>query len=63
MRILLTGNNGYIGTVLTKELLKKHYEVIGYDIDYFYDCNLDIIETNKIKHIRKDTEQTTIKKI
>jgi len=54
MRILLTGNNGYIGTVLTEELLKKHYEVTGYDVDYFYDCNLDKIETKKIRHIRKD---------
>jgi nucleoside-diphosphate-sugar epimerase len=31
MKILLTGNNGYIGTVLTSELLKKNYEVAGYD--------------------------------
>ena len=54
MKILLTGNNGYIGSVLTKELLNKHYEVIGYDVDYFYDCNLSKIETNQIKHIKKD---------
>jgi nucleoside-diphosphate-sugar epimerase len=54
MRILLTGNNGYIGTVLANELLKKNYEVVGYDVDYFYDCNLDRIDTKNIKHIRKD---------
>ena len=54
MRILVTGNNGYIGTVLTQELLYKHYEVIGYDIDYFYDCNLQKLKTNEIRHIRKD---------
>ena len=54
MRILLTGNNGYIGTVLTNELLKKNYEVVGYDIDYFYDCNLDISQSKLIKHIKKD---------
>jgi len=54
MRVLLTGNNGYIGTVLTKELLKKNYEVIGYDVDYFYDCILDNVESDKIKHITKD---------
>ena len=54
MRILLTGNNGYIGTVLTNELIKRKYEIVGFDIDYFYDCNL--IETNSklIKHIKKD---------
>ena len=47
MRILLTGNNGYIGSVLTDELLKKNYQVTGYDIDYFYDCNLNQIEKKK----------------
>ena len=59
MRILLTGNNGYIGTVLTNELLKKKYEIVGFDIDYFYDCNL--IETNSkvIKHIKKDIRTIT----
>ena len=54
MRILLTGNNGYIGSVLTDELLKKNYQVTGYDIDYFYDCNLNQIEKKKIKQIKKD---------
>ena len=53
MKILVTGNNGYIGTVLTSELHKKNYEVVGYDVDYFYDCNL--INKNKklIKHTKK----------
>ena len=54
MRILLTGNNGYIGSVLTDELLKKNYQVTGYEIDYFYDCNLNKIEKKKIKQIKKD---------
>ena len=39
MRVLLTGNNEYIGKVLTKELLRKNYEVISYDVDYFYTAN------------------------
>ena len=59
MKILVTGNNGYIGTVLVDELFKKNYDVIGYDIDYFYDCNL----TNKInkltKQIKKDIRNIT----
>jgi nucleoside-diphosphate-sugar epimerase len=54
MRILLTGNNGYIGTVLTNELIKKNYEVVGYDINYFYDCNLDNVGEKVVKHIKKD---------
>jgi UDP-glucose 4-epimerase len=40
MKILVTGNNGYIGTVLTSELHKKNYEVVGYDADYFDNCIL-----------------------
>ena len=54
MKILVTGNNGYIGTVLIDELLKKNYEVVGYDIDYFYDCDLIRVEDKLIKHIKKD---------
>lgn len=54
MKILLTGNNGYIGTVLTKELLKKNYEIFGYDIDYFYDCNLINLNNKIIHHKKKD---------
>jgi nucleoside-diphosphate-sugar epimerase len=36
------------------ELLKKNYDVVGYDIDYFYDCNLDKVHSKVIKHIKKD---------
>ena len=52
MKILITGNNGYIGSVLTSELLKIGYEVIGYDINYFYDCAL-LYEDLKYRHIQK----------
>ena len=37
MRVLVTGNNGYIGTVMTRMLLSEGYEVTGFDIDYFED--------------------------
>ncbi len=61
MKILVTGNNGYIGTVLTKELLKKSYDVVGLDTDYFYDCNLDKKkDEQKIKHIKKDIRNIDI---
>ena len=61
MKILVTGNNGYIGTVLTEELLKKNYDVVGLDTDYFYDCNLTNKEQNKIKHIKKDVRSINSK--
>ena len=40
MKILVTGNLGYIGTVLVPELIKKNYNVIGFDTGYFKDCIL-----------------------
>jgi nucleoside-diphosphate-sugar epimerase len=38
MRILVTGNLGYIGSVLSEILQNKGYDVMGYDIGYFKDC-------------------------
>ena len=37
MRILLTGDRGYIGSVLVSELVEKGYEVVGLDIGFFED--------------------------
>ncbi len=59
MKILVTGNNGYIGTVLVEELLKKNYQVIGYDTDYFYDCNLTDKNIKLTKQIKKDIRNIT----
>lgn len=33
MRIIITGNKGFIGSNLTNYLISKNYSVIGYDID------------------------------
>ena len=35
MRILVTGNQGYIGSVLAEILLSKNYNVTGYDTGYY----------------------------
>lgn len=40
MKVLVTGNKGYIGTVLVEMLLRKSHEVIGYDTDYYIGCDL-----------------------
>ena len=59
MKILVTGNKGYIGTVLVEMLLEKHYEVIGYDIDYYKHC--DLIEHKcHAKQIIKDIRDISI---
>ena len=54
MRILVTGNQGYIGRVLVEMLLKKSYSVVGFDTNYYRDCDL-IKDTNyRIQQITKD---------
>ena len=52
MKVLVTGNLGYIGSVLVPMLLDKGHEATGFDIGYYKDCllyNNDI----KIKQISK----------
>jgi nucleoside-diphosphate-sugar epimerase len=53
MKIFLTGNLGYIGSVFTDILLKKEIDFIGYDVGYYKNCNL--VKTNlNFKQIIKD---------
>jgi nucleoside-diphosphate-sugar epimerase len=44
-RVLLTGDQGYIGTVLTGVLLERGYEVIGLDTGYFAECLLHPLDS------------------
>lgn len=54
MKILVTGNQGYIGTVLTDILIKKSYKVVGFDTN-FYEPLCPLPKTAlKIKQINKD---------
>ncbi len=60
MKILVTGNKGYIGSILTEMLLEKGYDVAGYDTDYYNDCEL--YEYKKpSRQIRKDIRDVTVK--
>ena len=59
MKVLVTGSNGYIGTVLTQLLLKAGHEVIGLDSDLYRYCtfgknipNIPVI-IKDIRDIRK----------
>ena len=38
MRILLTGSNGYLGSVLAPMLVARGHEVVGLDCGFFDDC-------------------------
>lgn len=56
MKILVTGNNGYIGNVLTKILLEKRYEVVGLDTDYYKECLL-CQPGFEVRQLKKDTRK------
>src|SRR5262245_23488354 len=53
MRILVTGHNGYIGTVLTPMLVADGHEVVGLDSDLFEQCTFGTLPP-AIEQIRKD---------
>ena len=53
MKVLITGNNGYVGTVLTNFLLQKGYSVTGLDVNYFESCTLEPVKQN-FRQINKD---------
>ena len=53
MRVLLTGDRGYIVSVLSKILLDHGYEVIGYDSGYFSENTLINLD-QKYKQVTKD---------
>lgn len=52
MKVLVTGNLGYVGQVLTSKLIEKNYQVIGYDVG-FYQYELQKIDNLNIT-IKKD---------
>ena len=53
MKVLVTGDLGYVGSVLIPMLVARGYEVVGLDIGYFADCTIG--PTRDINHrILKD---------
>jgi nucleoside-diphosphate-sugar epimerase len=40
MKVMVTGDQGYIGSVLTQMLLERGYQVAGYDIGFYEPCLL-----------------------
>jgi len=53
MKILVTGNLGYIGSVLVPNLMDLGHEVVGLDSGYFQECLLDKATDNFVQ-IKKD---------
>lgn len=59
MRILVTGDRGYIGSVLVPMLNEKGYEVVGFDSGYFSDNLLEKFDEDYQK-ITKDIRDIEI---
>lgn len=58
-RILLTGHNGYIGSVMAPHLVKAGYDVVGVDTKYFGECTLPPDSAGGIPEFRKDIRDLT----
>ncbi len=54
MKILVTGSEGYIGSVLMPKLYSKGYEIVGYDIGFYKKGLLTENYIDNYKLIRKD---------
>ncbi len=63
MKILLTGNLGYVGSVLTPLLQSLGHSIVGYDSGYFKDCLLSSADDNFTQIIKdiRDVELADIK--
>ncbi len=52
-RILITGHEGYIGSVMAPTFLEAGHDVVGLDTGYFADCKL-VPELAEVLTVRKD---------
>ncbi len=58
-RVLVTGNRGYIGSVLTELLLERGYKVFGYDLGYYDGCEFYGLPKVE-KQLRKDLRDVSL---
>lgn len=61
--ILVTGNKGYIGSVLVGVLIKRGYNVCGLDTAYYEDCLFYKTKEPKITQIHKDIRNVSEKDV
>ncbi len=62
MKVLVTGDRGYIGSVLTSMLLDKGYAVVGYDVDYYGENLLYSVDCSYNK-ITKDIRDIALRDV
>ena len=58
MRVLVTGHNGYIGSVMVRTLMDRGHDVHGLDTYLFEECTLGD-ETRDVPALRKDIRDIT----
>lgn len=61
MKILVTGDKGYIGSVLVSKLLDKGFDVVGFDAGFFDKCIIKGKKDPKYPQIKKDIRSITQK--
>lgn len=59
MRVMVTGSQGYIGTVLTRMLVEKGYRVVGMDSDLYGQCTFGDARVPGLPLIRKDVRDAS----
>lgn len=59
MRVLVTGNLGYIGCILTDVLINKGYKVVGFDTNYYEQLCALPKSSKKIQQIKKDVRKVS----
>jgi nucleoside-diphosphate-sugar epimerase len=59
MKVLVTGNNGYIGAVLVPILLEAGHDVTGLDSDFFVGCDFDGAPA-RVPALRKDIRDVAV---
>lgn len=60
MKILITGDRGYIGSVLVEKLLSEGFEVIGFDSGFFANSVVFRVSEPKYKTITKDIREVNL---
>ena len=58
MRVLVTGNNGYIGSIMVPVLKRAGHEIVGLDSNYFADC-IFVADANGCQSLKKDIRDIT----
>ena len=60
-KVIVTGDRGYIGSVLVPKLLTKGYKVVGFDTGFFDKCIIKGKKDPVYKKIKKDIRNITEK--